>query len=574
MTVSSPINAVTVRMYRGILGDCFLLRIRQDDAERVVLIDCGVLQNVEDGLTMLGKLPPDVIKAVGRAKLEAVEAGKLRIRAIADDIFSTLKGPDGKARIDVLVVTHEHYDHISGFALARDIWESPDLVVGKLWMAWTENERDEDAISLRAHLGSAKNAVVRAAMAAEVLGAAGQSDELDALLSLSNFLGPMVVDGMALDADPAPELAVDAPSRADALTRLQANALALDGGPQSPKRLTTAETMIMLKNKAGIDNIRYCEPGEVIPPSDEFPLKTYVLGPPRSVERIKKDSPSAGARSEVYMTENSQILAVEATARRMLQRADEQLGASSATGNAVVTAVRPFAAPHSRPYVYGQYEGSAENKETAARAEVRRRYENDDRLRIDAEWLAGAEALALKLDSDTNNTSLVLAFELPDANGSVLLFPGDAQVGNWLSWGDQRYPASVPSADPASIVQQETIEDILKRVVFYKVGHHSSHNATAKERGLELMTSGNLVAANPLVEAVAKVQGPGKKAVGRGWKMPYDHLYERLKDATDSRIVQGDGDPTIERQAFEMREDSPKLAYSPDNLWVELTFKC
>jgi hypothetical protein len=258
----------------------------------------------------------------------------------------------------------------------------------------------------------------------------------------------------------------------------------------------------------------------------------------------------------------------------MLQRADQLLGASSAPGNAVVTAVRPFAAPHSRPYVYGQYEGSAVDKETSARAEVRRRYESDDRLRIDAEWLAGAEALALKLDSDTNNTSLVLAFELPGSKGSILLFPGDAQVGNWLSWGDQRYPASVPAGDTAPIVRQETIEDILKRVVFYKVGHHSSHNATAKERGLELMTSGNLVAANPLVEAVAKVQGPGKKAPGRGWKMPYDHLYERLKEATDNRIVQGDGDPATERQAFEMREDSPALTYASDNLWVELTFKC
>ena len=35
----------------------------------------------------------------------------------------------------------------------------------------------------------------------------------------------------------------------------------------------------------------------------------------------------------------------------------------------------------------------------------------------------------------TNNTSLVLAIERI-ADGKVLLFPADAQEGNWLSWHD------------------------------------------------------------------------------------------------------------------------------------------
>src|SRR4029077_14994239 len=52
--------------------------------------------------------------------------------------------------------------------------------------------------------------------------------------------------------------------------------------------------------------------------------------------------------------------------------------------------------------------------------------------RIDGDWTAAAASFALQLDSDTNNTSLALAFELPD--GRVLLFPGDAQVGHGESW--------------------------------------------------------------------------------------------------------------------------------------------
>jgi hypothetical protein len=80
--------------------------------------------------------------------------------------------------------------------------------------------------------------------------------------------------------------------------------------------------------------------------------------------------------------------------------------------------------------------------------------------RIDSDWLESAGSLALYLDGDINNTSLVLAIELGQA-GKVLLFPGDAQYGNWLSWA-----------------RTQRGIDLLKRTVFYKVGHHGSHNAT------------------------------------------------------------------------------------------------
>src|SRR6266699_2202355 len=68
------------------------------------------------------------------------------------------------------------------------------------------------------------------------------------------------------------------------------------------------------------------------------------------------------------------------------------------------------------------------------------------------------------LDSMTNNTSLVLAIELAD--GDVLLFAADAQVGNWLSWQDLKWTVGTsPVTGP----------DLLKRTIFYKVGHHGSH---------------------------------------------------------------------------------------------------
>jgi len=50
---------------------------------------------------------------------------------------------DGK--IDVLVVTHEHMDHVSGFLSAAAIFK--DIEIGAVWMAWSEDPKDPDAVA-------------------------------------------------------------------------------------------------------------------------------------------------------------------------------------------------------------------------------------------------------------------------------------------------------------------------------------------------------------------------------------------------------------------------------------------
>ena len=72
-----------------------------------------------------------------------------------------------------------------------------------------------------------------------------------------------------------------------------------------------------------------------------------------------------------------------------------------------------------------------------------------------------ALAIVTILDKFLNNTSLILLFEV---NGKKFLFPGDAQLENW-QWA----------------LSQEGIQDLLKDVDVYKVGHHGSRNATPKE---------------------------------------------------------------------------------------------
>src|SRR5262249_22785415 len=143
--------------------------------------------------------------------------------------------------------------------------------------------------------------------------------------------------------------------------------------------------------------------------------------------------------------------------------------------------------------------------------------------RIDADWMGAAAEFALQLDSATNNSSLALAFELTKT-GKVLLFVADAQVGNWLSWQDLSWKLGDD--------ETATGPDLLRRTVFYKVGHHGSHNATLKAKGLEMMASDDLVAFIPVDEAMAKT---------KHWNnMPLAGLLKELETRSHGRVVRID----------------------------------
>src|SRR5947209_7866901 len=74
-----------IRMYRQGLGDCFLLSFPKAGGEPVhVMIDCGVV---------LGTSEPDVV-----------------MKQVAESVSKETKG-----KVGVLVITHEHWDHLSGF---------------------------------------------------------------------------------------------------------------------------------------------------------------------------------------------------------------------------------------------------------------------------------------------------------------------------------------------------------------------------------------------------------------------------------------------------------------------------
>ena len=434
--------SILVRMYKKLLGDCFLLTFGDPEAPRAqrthVLIDCGVLQNVPQ-----------------EAKL---------IQSVAQDIASATEG-----RLDLLVLTHEHWDHISGFAHARQLLID-GMVIDELWLAWTEKRGDQQADAFREKLRAAKTVVERAAFRA-----AGSSAL--AIANLQDFNGPM---------------------------------------QSKPGRLSAPEIIPALITRAEATGVvRYLEPGEMRQTPGPQTVRAYVLGPPRNPERLLKSNPSKGSDKETYLVALNERYAAATPLSEALQE----------------DGPRPFA----ERFAIGANDVS--QAADGERSWFRERYFGEDQAwrNIDNAWLGAAGSLALKLDHDTNNNSLALAFKR-EPGGSVMLFAGDSQGGNWLSWHDQDYQADGPGGDAIKAAE------LLARTVLYKVGHHASHNATLRERGLALMTRPDLVAMIPVVEAEARRIKNGR-AVHRGWNMPYPDLLAQLIEKTDGRVLRGDAEP-------------------------------
>ena len=267
---------------------------------------------------------------------------------------------------------------------------------------------------------------------------------------------------------------------------------------------------------------RYCEPGEVIDLKKEVPgLRAFVLGPPRG-SQLFKDLPTKKGR-ETY--DEDEALGLRAAGNAFLGADVGQRGGDRAEEE--FDRLAPFDSKYRIPmdvaasndFFRTHYFGDGPDRPADA----------SEWRRIDGMGLAGAAAFALQLDSDTNNTSLALAFELAD--GRVLLFPGDAQVGNWESWHADEKGAM---REWESVRGKVTTEDLLNRTAVYKVGHHGSHNATLRGKGLEMMTDKkHLVALVPVDAYTAHEK--------KGWpKMPFVPLMTALADKTEGRVLVAD----------------------------------
>ena len=405
-----------VRMYRQGLGDCFLIFLkRSDGSDYKILIDCGVILGTSDPTTIMTR--------------------------VVDNIVT-----DTQSKVDLLIATHEHWDHLSGFIQAAEFFKR--LNVGQVWLAWTEDPHDSLATQLRKERGDALKALQMADTALQMAGDWG---------------------GLAT-ADPGgpPEEARE-PSRAEVVTSMLGFFGAASGH-------STKDALQKVKDMGKANPIRYCRPADAPVYLGDPDARIYILGPPPDEKLIRKTLPSKSSPETYGLALDGDGL-LPADVNTALASPDDDPPFSP------MFAI-PLSVGRTMAFFQQHYWGPSEDA--------------PDWRCIDTDWLDGASELALALDSATNNTSLVLAIEL--AGGDVLLFVADAQVGNWESWQALSW-----DVDGHSI----TGPDLLKRTVLYKVGHHGSHNATLKQNGLEMM-SNLKIAIIPVDHAMAVKKRWGK----------------------------------------------------------------
>jgi hypothetical protein len=388
------------------------------------------------------------------------------MQRIVADIAETTEG-----RIDLLVVTHEHWDHLSGFLDAEDGLKK--LTIGQVWMSWAENPEDAQAQTL-------------------------EKDRALAIAALRVAEARLGLDGAA-EAGPLSELM----------------------GFFGSRGRSTRDALNAARNLAPNKTPRYVEPGSTLP-LEGTSARAHVLGPPRDETLLRRSNPR---KDEVYgfapgmsLMQTFELMGVRVDDAKPkgVDEDDRKAAEEPRLLSADAAPDGPFAPRWGIPLQMAKSQPFFARALDAPEQSWRR---------IDLAWLDGALDLALRLDRDTNNSSLALAIELD--GGDVLLLAADAQVGNWLSWQDLTF-------------EDTTGPELLARTVVYKVGHHGSHNATLRAKGLEQMT-GLKTALVPVDAQIAR---------SRNWtRIPLPDLLEALEKTAKDAVLRSDA-PKPERAQY------------------------
>lgn len=469
MTASNKLS-VRVRMYRQGLGDCFLLTFRRKNkADFNLLIDCGLYQTAKD-------------------KAETMQA-------VAGDIKESVK-KGAEPVLDVVVLTHDHYDHTSGFSLAKEVFDT--ITFKDVWVGWTEDKTHPKYDTVRTHF-TVQAEGLRAALKRDELQSAKFKPLRDTIHALVNdFFGVSETLGAVKDDSRAWEY--------------------------------------VLKEKNA--EVQYCRPGRIMTFEGlEDAVRVYVLGPPEDLDSIlMEDAPADKAEAESYR----HLLGMGIAESFLAAVGDEDANRLNAQS------FSPFDEAH-------RIDASA--AENGAYDDFFKKYyygldkkdkNNLDWRQIESDWLMIAGEIALRLDNGTNNTCLALAIELVESK-KVLVFPGDAQFGNWYSWKNLSW--EIVNKD--GVKTTVTTKDLLERTVFYKVGHHGSHNATLKAHGLKMMTSPELVTMIPTNRQFAKDK--------QGWEMPDAKLEADLIKMARGRVIPADEVGPENDKKQHLRERCEKL---------------
>lgn len=379
---------MTLRSYQVGFGDCYLLSFDYGTEKRHVLIDFGSTGVPQDA-------PADLMQRV------------------AEDIKKQCEG-----KLSIVVATHRHKDHISGFATndqgngTGDIIRAckPDAVI----QPWTEDP-DADPNATTATTTDTKR--LRSFTAT-------LRDMHTIAESVKNEAGHLDFSG----------------------GEKLVSQLAFLGDDNISNRSAVENLMNIGKDgRALYVNFDFDKPLGL---KRELPgVKVWVLGPPtlEQTDEIRKQRASDAAEFWMLRAQEAQRLIgateqwhsqVEGAQKFWLQQAESSKRLLNQS-----CPLFPEAALHSATQFTPPY----------TRWFIRRLH----RIR-------GNQLLEIvrSLDKVMNNTSVILLFEV---GNKKLLFPGDAQIENW-----------------AFALSKPEVRKLLAGVDVYKVGHHGSRNATPK----------------------------------------------------------------------------------------------
>ena len=401
--MSGP-SAVRVRMYQVGFGDCFLVSFEypgESPGERHMLVDFGRKYKPHAGGDMA---------------------------AVAADI----KARTGR-RLDLVVASHRHADHLSGFGspttapLIEDC--DPALVV----RSWTE-EPGAPEVAPGHSLTAADRRFVAALDAASSL-----AEEIAG----SRFALDQTAVGRSLRRFAFGEL-----KNAAAVTRLNTWS---DGGAKGAYL------------SFGSNRLANVLPG----------VDIEVLGPP-TVQQYPAIAGEAETDPDYWLALRRalpvalEIVADGGAEEPPLDDAEtaEQAALAADAGDLEVGAVPVLAtAPDAGLPRTVRPEEDGHSSDAPAPGEIGPVRWLTQKLR--KQQVASLLRIVRSLDDWLNNTSLILLIRAGDRR---LLFPGDAQIENW------RYAlADLPDATERARIRAE-----LTQVDLYKVGHHGSRNATPR----------------------------------------------------------------------------------------------
>lgn len=442
---TGKISKIKIRMYRGGTGDFFILQFKKANTVSFkMMIDCG-----------------------------CIKAGKEHFEERVGDLKTYTKGV-----IDLLVVTHEHADHINGFEKAAEIFKQ--IEIKKVWFAWTEDEEDPFANDLRKNYSELDKALK---IAVTKLNALTKDKYYEKLYADENDKDLMVEGKKHF---------IKSLAGLNALNIV--GSLGVKNGKVKPTMVELLKEYNVIK---GNTIVEFLEPGDVKSNlSGATGISFYVLGPPKDRDKLNLEHSNEGSFAKREKKSNIDFALISALA------VADTIGATSQL---------PFEAEY-------------EQTNTPETKTMLQNYNGGGEWRkIDYDWLQSSGSLAMRYEASINNTSLALAIQFEDSE-RVLLFPGDAELGNWESWHDELiWPVKIKGQ-----TIKKKADYFLNNTVFYKVGHHVSQNGTAKGKGIEMMTSTDLTVMATL----------DFRKINDGWlnTMPNDLLTAELIKKSEGKL--------------------------------------